>query len=153
MKRELKKTPLNAWHREHGARMVEFAGWEMPISYKRGIIEEHLETRRYGGLFDISHMGRFLISGKDAVPFLQHVLTNNVLALDPGMAQYTMIPTEKGGALDDAYLYRLDEDDAGPRRYLLVVNAATREKDWNWFMEQKKEFRDFAIEDKTSELA
>ncbi len=85
--------------------MVEFAGWEMPISYKRGIIEEHLETRRHGGLSDISHMGRFFISGKDAVPFLKHVLTNNVLALDPGMAQYTMIPSEKGGALDDAYLY------------------------------------------------
>ena len=114
MVQELKKTPLHAWHREHGGQMVEFGGWEMPISYKRGIIEEHLATRRYGGLFDISHMGRFSISGKDAVPFLQHVLTNNVLALDPGMAQYTLIPNEKGGALDDAYLYRLDEDDARP---------------------------------------
>jgi aminomethyltransferase len=114
MERELKKTPLNAWHREHGGQIVDFAGWEMPISYKPGIIEEHLATRKYGGLFDISHMGRFSISGKDAVPFLQHVLTNNALALDPGMAQYTMIPTEKGGALDDAYLYRLDEDDTGP---------------------------------------
>ena len=74
MERGLKKTPLNAWHREHGAQMVEFGGWEMPISYKRGIIEEHLGTRRYGGLFDISHMGRFSISGKDAVPFLQPCL-------------------------------------------------------------------------------
>ncbi len=138
MERVLKKTPLNAWHREHGGQMFEFEGWEMPVSYRQGIIEEHLGTRKYGGLFDISHMGRFSISGKDAVPFLQHVLTNNVLALDPGMAQYTMIPTEKGGALDDAYLYRLDEDDTGPRKYLLVVNAATREKDWNWFMEQRE---------------
>jgi aminomethyltransferase len=152
MERVLRKTALNAWHREHGGQMVEFAGWEMPISYKRGIIEEHLKTRRYGGLFDISHMGRFSISGKDAVPFLQHVLTNNALALDPGMAQYTMVPNEKGGALDDAYLYRLDEDDTGPRKYLLVVNAATREKNWNWFMEQKKKFPDFMIEDKTSEI-
>ncbi|HSB07463.1 MAG TPA: glycine cleavage system protein T, partial [Thermodesulfobacteriota bacterium] len=140
MKEELRKTPLNAWHREHGGQIIEFAGWEMPISYKQGIIKEHLGTRRYGGLFDLSHMGRFSISAKDAVPFLQHVLTNNVLALDPGMAQYTMIPNEKGGALDDAYLYRLDEDDTGPRNYLLVVNAATREKDWNWFMEEKKKF-------------
>jgi aminomethyltransferase len=132
--------------------MVEFGGWEMPISYKRGIIEEHLATRRYGGLFDISHMGRFFISGKDSIPFLQHVLTNNILALDPGMAQYAFIPNEKGGALDDAYVYRLDEDDAGPRKYLLVVNAATREKDWNWFAEQKKGFPDLTIEDKTEEI-
>ena len=152
MHRDLKKTPLNAWHREHGGQMVAFGGWEMPISYKQGIIEEHLGTRRHGGLFDISHMGRFSISGKDAVPFLQHVLTNNILALDPGMAQYTLIPNEKGGALDDAYVYRLDEDDSSPRSYLLVVNAATREKDWNWFMEEKKRFSDVIMEDKTEEI-
>jgi len=152
MVKELKRTPLHTWHREHGAQMVEFGGWEMPISYKKGIIEEHLETRRYGGLFDISHMGRFLISGKDSIPFLQHVLTNNVLALDPGMAQYTLIPNEKGGALDDAYLYRLDEEDSGPREYLLVVNAAFREKDWNWLIEQKKRFLNVVIEDKTDEI-
>ncbi len=152
MKPDLKKTPLNGWHREHGGQMVEFAGWEMPISYQRGIIEEHLGTRRYGGLFDISHMGRFSISGKNVLPFLLHVLTNNALALDPGMAQYTLIPNENGGALDDAYLYRLDEDDAGPRSYLLVVNAAPREKDWDWFMEQKRRFRDVLIEDKTEEV-
>ena len=152
MQRNLKRTPLNAWHREHDGQMVEFAGWEMPVSYKRGIIEEHLGTRRQGGLFDISHMGRFLISGKEAVPFIQHVFTNNVLALDPGMAQYTLIPNEKGGAIDDAYLYRLDEDDAGPRSYLLVANAANREQDWNWFMEQKKRFSDVILEDKTEEI-
>ncbi len=148
----LKKTPLNAWHREHGAQIVEFAGWEMPISYEGGIIKEHLGTRRYGGLFDISHMGRFSVSGKDAVPFLQHVLSNNVLALDPGMAQYTMIPNRQGGALDDAYLYRTDEDDSGPRSYILVVNAATREKDWDWFLEQKKRFSDLILEEKTEEI-
>jgi len=152
MKIELKRTPLNLWHRQHGGQMVEFAGWEMPVSYKRGIIEEHLGTRRHGGLFDISHMGRFSISGKDAVPFLQHVLSNNALALDPGMAQYTLIPNENGGALDDAYLYRLDQDDAGPRSYLLVVNAATRENDWNWFMEQRKKFAGVILEDKSEEI-
>jgi aminomethyltransferase len=135
MQRDLKKTPLNAWHREHGAQMVEFAGWEMPISYERGIIEEH-----------------FSITGKDAVPFLLHVLTNNALALDPGMAQYTLIPNEKGGAIDDAYLYRLDEEDTGPRKFLLVVNAATREKDWNWFMEQKKRFPDVILDDITEKI-
>jgi len=152
MVKELKKTPLHAWHCEHGGQMVEFGGWRMPVSYHRGIIEEHLSTRKYGGLFDISHMGRFLISGQGAIPFLQHVLTNNVLALDPGMAQYTLIPNDKGGALDDAYLYRLDEDDAGPRSYLLVVNAAPREKDWYWLMEQKKRFSNVVLEDKTEEI-
>jgi aminomethyltransferase len=152
MVKESKRTPLHAWHREHGGQMVEFGGWEMPVSYKRGIIEEHLITRRAGGLFDISHMGRFSVSGREAVPFLNHVLTNNVLALDPGMAQYTLIPNEKGGAIDDAYVYRLDEDDAGSRKYLVVVNAATREKDWNWFTEQKKKFHDVVIEDKTEEM-
>jgi glycine cleavage system T protein (aminomethyltransferase) len=152
MERGLKKTPLHAWHREHGGQMVEFSGWEMPVSYKKGILEEHLATRRYGGLFDISHMGRFIISGRDAIPFLNHVLTNNALALDPGMAQYTLIPNEEGGALDDAYLYRLDEDSGGPRNYLLVVNAGPREKDWEWLKEQKKKFSDAILEDRTDEI-
>ena len=153
MEQERKKTPLNSWHKEHGGQMVEFGGWQMPVVYKRGIIEEHLATRRYGGLFDISHMGRFLIGGKDAVPFLQHVLTNNALALDPGMAQYTLISNEKGGAIDDAYLYQLSEDDpTAPSGYLLVVNAANKEKDWTWFMEHKKKFRNLALEDKTDEI-
>jgi len=107
MTRVLKKTPLNAWHHEHGGQMVEYAGWDMAVLYRSGIIEEHLGTRRNGGLFDASHMGRFTIQGRDAISFLQHVLTNNVLALDPRMAQYTMIPNGKGGALDDAYLYRV----------------------------------------------
>jgi aminomethyltransferase len=153
MEKGLMKTPLNSWHKEHGGQMVEFAGWEMPVVYKRGIIEEHLSTRRYGGLFDISHMGRFLIGGKEAIPFLQHVLTNNALALDPGMAQYTLIPNERGGAVDDAYLYRLNEDDpTAPSGYLLVVNASNKEKDWNWFIEQKRNFSNLILEDKTDEI-
>jgi aminomethyltransferase len=153
MQKDLKRTPLNHWHKEHGGQMVEFAGWEMPVVYKRGIIEEHLGTRRYGGLFDISHMGRFMVGGKDAVPFLQHVLTNNALALDPGMAQYTLIPNERGGAIDDAYLYRLAEDDpAAPSGYLLVVNASNKEKDWDWFMEQKRTFPNLSLNDKTEEM-
>ena len=109
MARDLKRTALFLWHKDHGGQMVEFAGWEMPVCYKRGILEEHLSTRRYGGLFDISHMGRFLIQGEDAIPFVQEVLTNNAKALDPGVAQYTFVQNEKGGAIDDAYLYRLEE--------------------------------------------
>ncbi len=153
MPKDLKQTELYLWHKEHGAQMVEFAGWEMPVSYERGILEEHLATRKFGGLFDISHMGRFLIYGEEAIPFLQHVLTNNIFALEHGMAQYTLIQNEWGGAIDDAYLYRLDEGNLpSESRYLLVVNAANKERDWNWLMDHKKRFRGLIIEDKSEEM-
>ncbi len=153
MPKDLKRTPLHAWHKEHGAQMVEFAGWEMPVAYQRGILEEHLTTRKCGGLFDISHMGRFLIRGVDAIPFMQYVLTNNVVALNPGMAQYTLIQNERGGAIDDAYLYRLEEDRPSlEANYLLVVNAANTEKDWDWFLAQKNRFKNLMIENKTDEI-
>ena len=153
MSKELKRTSLFSWHKEHGGQMVAFAGWEVPLTYQRGILEEHLSTRRYGGLFDISHMGRFLIHGEEATSFLQHVLTNNVFALEHGMAQYTLIQNEWGGTIDDAYLYRLDEGNLpSESRYLLVVNAANKEKDWNWFMDHKKRFRGLIIEDKSEEI-
>jgi aminomethyltransferase len=154
MSKDLKKTALNSWHKTHGGQMVEFAGWEMPVVYKRGILEEHLSTRKFGGLFDISHMGRFLIRGEGTILFLQYVLTNNILALEPDMAQYTLIQNEKGAAVDDAYLYRFEE--GGPSlgaNYLLVVNAANKEKDWDWFLNHKKRFKDIIIEDKTDEIA
>jgi len=153
MSKELKRTALFSWHKEHDGQIVAFAGWEMPLTYQRGILEEHLSTRRYGGLFDISHMGRFLIHGEEATSFLQYVLTNNVFALEHGMAQYTLIQNEWGGTIDDAYLYRLDEGNLpSESRYLLVVNAANKEKDWNWFMDHKKRFRGLIIEDKTEEI-
>jgi aminomethyltransferase len=154
MSKDSKKTALNAWHKAHGGQMVEFAGWEMPVAYGRGILEEHLGTRRYGGLFDISHMGRFLIRGDDAIPFMQYVLTNNAMALDPGVAQYTLIQNERGGAIDDAYLYRLEEGDPSLEgNYLLVVNAANKERDWEWFLDHQRRFKDVALEDKTGEVA
>ncbi len=105
--------------------MGDFAGWEMPLAYQAGTVAEHLATRREAGLFDVSHMGRFLVGGTRALEFLQRVLSNNAAALDPYQAQYTFIPTETGGAVDDAYLYRYVEDE-----YLLVVNAANAAKDW-----------------------
>ena len=107
------KTPLYELHLALDAEMVEFGGWEMPLMYPDGIVREHLNTRRKAGLFDVSHMGRFLIRGKERLPFLQHVLTNNAAALDISTtgAQYTLIPTETGGAVDDAYLYRFEEDE------------------------------------------
>jgi aminomethyltransferase len=153
MPKDLKRTPLYSWHKEHGGQMIEFAGWGMPVAYERGILEEHLSTRKFGGLFDISHMGRFLIRGMEAIPFMQHVLTNNVMALDPGVAQYTLIQNEGGGAMDDAYLYRLEEGDPFlETNYLLVVNAANKEKVWNWFLDHKRRFKNMVIEDKTDEI-
>ena len=131
----LKRTVLFNVHLQLKATMVDFGGWEMPIHYPLGIIEEHLYTRKKAGIFDVSHMGRFVIMGKEAVKFLQYVLSNNVLALDLKQAQYTMIPNEVGGALDDAYLYRFDEDE-----YLLVVNASNAGKDWAHLSEVIKGF-------------
>ena len=153
MAKDLKKTALFPWHQEHGGQMIEFAGWKMPVAYQQGILEEHLKTRRFGGLFDISHMGRFLIRGIDAIPFMQHVLTNNVTALDPGVAQYTLIQNEEGGSIDDAYVYRLEEGYPSlETNYLLVVNAANKEKDWNWFLDHKKRYKNVVIDDKTDEI-
>lgn len=107
--------------------MVEFGGWEMPVQYPTGIVQEHLATRRAAGLFDVSHMGRYRVRGPDAEAFLMKALTNNAHALDPGQAQYTFIANETGEAIDDAYLYRLEIEE-----FLLVVNAANRDKDWDW---------------------
>ena len=153
MPKDLNRTPLDEWHKEHGGQMIEFAGWEMPVAYPKGIIDEHLATRRYGGLFDISHMGRFSIQGRDAVSFLQHVLTNDVLALDPGMAQYTLIQNDRGGSIDDAYLYRLEEENLSLQsNYVLVVNAANKERDWDWLMEHRRPFKDLVIADKSDEI-
>ena len=120
------RTPLHDRHVELGAHMAEFAGWRMPIKYPAGIFGEHLATRKRAGLFDVSHMGRFRVSGAHALPFLQHVLTSNAAALDVGTSQYTLLANECGGAIDDAYLYRFDED-----AYVLVVNAANRAEEGN----------------------
>lgn len=121
---ELKRTQLYDVHVNSGATMVDFGGWEMPVQYPTGIVAEHLYTRHACSLFDVSHMGRLLIEGPDRVAFLQHVLSSNVMALDFNMAQYCIIPDEDGSAVDDAYLYRFEEDNL-----LLVVNASNTDKD------------------------
>ncbi|MFQ5554895.1 MAG: glycine cleavage system aminomethyltransferase GcvT, partial [Acidimicrobiia bacterium] len=126
-------TELHSWHESHQAKLVDFEGWEMPVSYDAGTIAEHLATRRSAGLFDVSHMGRFRITGDRAVAHLEYVLTNDPRGLDVGQAHYTFIATEQGGAVDDAYLYRVGDDD-----YLLVVNAANRSKDWEWLNQHNK---------------
>jgi aminomethyltransferase len=145
---ELHRTPFHDRHVALGARMVDFAGWDMPVQYPTGIIAEHLATRGGAGLFDVSHMGRFVLRGPGAVPFLQHVLTNNAEALDPLQAQYTIVPTHTGGAVDDAYLYRFEE-----ATYLLVVNAANRVKDWEHFHDHLPGFPDVELTDETGEIA
>lgn len=146
---EPQRTILYDRHVVLGAKIVEFSGWEMPIYYPTGIVEEHLATRKGAGLFDVSHMGRFTIRGAGALKFLQHVLTNNAEALNiiATGAHYTLIPNEIGGAVDDAYLYRFVEEE-----YLLVVNAVNREKDWNHFQSLLKDFDDVELTDRTEEI-
>ena len=145
-----KRTILYELHKALGAQLLEFGGWEMPIQYPTGVLEEHLSTRRRAGIFDVSHMGRFIIRGENAIPFLQHVLSNNVEALDlrPTGAQYTLIPNGTGGALDDAYLYRFVEGE-----YLLVVNAANRLRDWEHLQEHLKGFDGIELSDHTEDIA
>ena len=125
---ELKRTPLYDAHVAAGATMVDFGGWEMPIQYPAGIVAEHLYDRKHCGIFDVSHMGRLIVEGPDRVAFLQKVLTSNVTKLVPGRAQYCIIPTVTGGAVDDAYLYMFEED-----KYLLIVNASNTDKDLEHF--------------------
>ena len=143
----LKRTVLYNHHVGAGAKMVDFGGWEMPVNYPGGMIEEHLYTRKKVGIFDISHMGRFAVSGREAKEFLQVVLTNDVLALDLLKAQYTFLSNASGGAIDDAYLYRFYDEE-----YLLVVNASNLEKDWDHLNREIKKF-DAQLVDRSEELA
>jgi aminomethyltransferase len=146
---ELRRTAFYERHVSLGAKMVEFAGWRMPVFYPTGIVEEHLATRKGAGLFDVSHMGRFLIRGEGAVAFLNRVLSNNVEAIDPRVigAQYTLIPDDNGGAVDDAYLYRFLADE-----YLLVVNASNAQKDLNHLQNYLKDFEGVEMKDVTEEV-
>jgi aminomethyltransferase len=144
---ETLKTVFYDRHVEAGAKIVEFGGWDMPLQFE-GILHEHLATRKGAGLFDVSHMGRFFIRGDDALAFLQHALSNNAASLDMGLGQYTMIPNETGGVLDDAYLYRFVEDE-----FLLVVNAANREKDWQHLEAVRQAFPAAEMVDRTLDVA
>jgi len=143
----MNRTPLYEEHKASNAHFVDFNGWEMPLHYEPGILDEHIATRRAAGLFDVSHMGRFLITG-NCVPFLQYTLTNNATALEPEKAQYTIIANENGGAVDDAFLYRLNQTD-----YLLVVNASNAQKDWDWLSKYLPRFPGAKMENKSDALA
>ena len=124
---DLKKTPLNEAHRRMGGRMVDFGGWDMPVQYPAGTVEEHLRTRTHAGLFDVSHMGEIEVRGADAIPFVNRLTSNDVTKLIGGQAQYSALTTPEGTVIDDLLVYRF-----GPDHLLLVVNAGTTEKDWDW---------------------
>jgi len=127
----LRRTPLYTVHRDSGAKMVPFGGWEMPVEYS-GLIHEHQAVRKAAGLFDVSHMGEFELRGPGALAFLQRVTSNDVAKLALGQAQYSALPTDSGTPIDDIIVYR-----RGPEHYLVVVNAANIEKDFRWL--QSKE--------------
>lgn len=124
---ELKRTPLNSAHRRLSGRMVEFGGWDMPVQYAAGTMTEHLRTRTQAGLFDVSHMGEIDVRGPDAIPFVNGLTSNDVTKLIDGQAQYSALTTPEGTVIDDLLVYRFAED-----HLLLVVNAGTTEKDWDW---------------------
>lgn len=122
----MKRTKLYSFHLKSGAKIIEFFSWEMPLEY-RGIIDEHLAVRTRAGLFDVSHMGEISVAGKDALAFLQYLTPNDVSLLSPGHAQYTALTTPQGTFVDDLLIYCLSSDE-----YLLVVNAANTDKDFQW---------------------
>jgi aminomethyltransferase len=132
-------TPLIDRHIALGAKMAEFAGYNMPISYTT-ITDEHHTVRNGVGIFDVSHMGEFIVKGKDATHFLQSITSNDVSKLAIGDAQYSCLPNAKGGIVDDLLVYRLDEDmcAAGEQAYMLVVNASNEKKDWRWIKRLSK---------------
>ncbi len=130
----VRRTPLYEKHVEAGARLVDFAGWEMPVQYV-GVKEEHLRVRKAAGVFDVSHMGEVETAGPGAADLLQRLLSNDVSKLEVGGAQYSVLCQEDGGILDDLFTYRLDE-----ARYLTVTNASNHERDFEWFASHAKDF-------------
>ena len=131
MQETLRRTPLHDRHVALGARMVPFAGWEMPVQYE-GVIPEHRAVRRDAGAFDVSHMGELEVEGPRATELLQSALSNDLGQIEPGQAQYTLLTNEQGGIVDDLIVYRLD-----PFRYLLIVNASNREAAYEWLKDRE----------------
>jgi aminomethyltransferase len=141
----LRQTPLHDRHVALGARMVPFAGWEMPVQYE-GVIPEHKAVRTDAGVFDVSHMGEIEVEGPTARDLLQSTLSNDVDKLEPGDAQYTLLTTESGGIVDDLIVYRLE-----PNRYLLIVNASNRDAVYEWLKE--RELRGSDVRDVSDDFA
>lgn len=149
----MKNTPFTEFHIKAGARMVPFAGYNMPVEFT-GINDEHVTVREKLGVFDVSHMGEFWVTGQAATDFLQYVTSNDVSLLFDGKVQYTCFPNGKGGIVDDLLVYRFNEE-----KYLLVVNASNIEKDWNWCLQHASKYnlvqgRDLInASDETAQLA
>jgi aminomethyltransferase len=151
MSSSLLTTPLADWHIGHDARMVDFAGWSMPVQYG-SIVAEHQATRTAAGLFDVSHMGRLRISGAGAENFLDRLLTRKIAGMAPGKIRYSLVCNESGGILDDILVYHLLARGRGPY-YLLVVNASNRDKIYYWLLDHRKKDEDVKIADSTMETA
>ena len=159
----LKHTPLSNWHVEHGGRMVDFARWSMPVQYQR-VIQEHHQTRKAVGLFDVSHMGRFFFYGTDVGQWIDGLMTRRIAGVEAGKIRYSLVTNENGMILDDVLVYHLDchPEDVGsfaPSQvngdsfYMVVVNASNREKLANWFQSHIPEGSDIRLEDRTEETA
>jgi aminomethyltransferase len=144
---ELRKTPLHARHRAANARMVPYAGWDMPVEYS-GITREHLAVRTRAGVFDVSHMGEIEIAGKNALAAVQHISSNDAGALAVGQAQYAGLLTPEGTFVDDMLVYRM-----APNHFMLVVNAANVAKDYAWITAHVEAFDDVAVVDTSSRYA
>ena len=143
---ELKRTPLRDFHASHGARLVDFAGWEMPVQY-RSILEEHKAVRRSAGLFDVSHMGEVDVRGPEAGKFLYALVTNDVAKLFPGRVLYSPMCYPSGGVVDDLLVYM-----RGPEDYFLCINAGNIDKDLAWIREQAKKFQ-VSVTDRSADYA
>src|SRR6266851_7443218 len=142
----VRKTGLNAVHRRLGAKMVEFNGWDMPVEYPSGIIAEHMAVRTGVGVFDVSHMGDIRLSGPEALAAVQHISMNDASRLAMGQAQYSALLYPQGTFVDDVIVHRLGENE-----YLLVINAGTREKDFNWVRDNTRQF-DCVVENLSDEF-
>ena len=143
----MKQTPLIEQHRNHGAKLVDFAGWEMPIQYA-SVVDEYHTVRSTAGLFDVSHMGRVTVDGQGSLAFLQRLTTNDISTLAVGQAHYSMVCNEKGGIKDDIFVYR-----TGATEYLLCVNASNREKIVTWLSEHRTMDDPCLIQDQTAAFA
>ncbi|WP_294347928.1 glycine cleavage system aminomethyltransferase GcvT [Prosthecochloris sp.] len=143
----MKKTALYSWHEERGAKMIDFCGYLMPVQYS-GIIAEHKCVRTAVGLFDVSHMGNFYVTGARSLEFLQFMTSNDAASLKNGQAQYTLMLYPDGGIVDDLIIYRIDHE-----TWFLVVNASNMEKDFNWLREHVEKFEGVSVEDHTERLS
>ncbi len=144
-----KRTPFYNFHVEAGAKFTEFGGWGMPVSYS-GILEEAMAVRTSCGLFDLCHMGEFILTGEDSGKFLNRVTTRDVTKLAPGEIVYSLLCTEEGGIIDDILIYRFD--DKGSPTYMVVANAANTSKDLEWLMAQEHRSEAIEIQDKSQEI-